>query len=171
MTNKAIRSKCVDSSNVETETTKFRAWIKQLREANDWNQGDLARETGFEQSQISKIERGDQLPTERFCIALARVFGLPLEYVLHVGGHLTDEQYRRQLEIRQAATDSPELQRIAAELSTINDLAGLEEYERVIDDIEGLIERAERRAKAARTSGANRKAKTTGSQARRSPAR
>lgn len=142
-----IQSKCVDSYSVETETNKeFRAWVKQLREANGWNQGDLARETGFEQSHVSRIERGEGPPTERFCIALARVFGLPLEYVLHISGHITDEQYRRQLEIKQAATDSPELQRIAAELSTINDLAGLEEYERVIDDIEALIERAERRA-------------------------
>jgi len=156
-------------ANVETNTGKdFGAWIKKIREANDWNQGDLARETGFEQSQISKIERGDQSATERFCIAVARVFGLPLEYVLHVGGHLTDEQYRRQTDIRQAAADSPELQRIAAELSAINDLAGIEEYERVIDDIEGLIERAGRRAKTSRASGKARKDKAASGQARRS---
>ena len=157
---------------METNTSKdFRAWIKQLREANDWNQGDLARETGFEQSQVSKIERGEQSPTERFCIALARVFGLPLEYVLHVGGHLTDEQYRRQSEIRQAAADSPALQRIAAELSNITDIAGIEEYERLIDDIEALLERAERRAKATRTDREAKASKGTGRATRRPAAR
>jgi transcriptional regulator with XRE-family HTH domain len=157
---------------VETNTSKdFRAWVKQLREANDWNQGDLARETGFEQSQVSKIERGEQSPTERFCIALARVFGLPLEYVLHVGGHLTDEQYKRQSEIKQAAADSPALQRIAADLSNITDIAGIEEYERLVDDIEALLERAERRAKATRADRETRASKGTGRATRRPSAR
>lgn len=157
---------------METEkNVDFRAWVKKLREDRNWNQGDLARETGFEQSHVSRIERGEGPPTERFCIALARVFGLPLEYVLHVGGHLTDEQYKRQSEIRQAASDSPELQRIAVELSTINDLAGLQEYERVIDDIEALIERAERRAKAARAASKAQPDKATGGRTRRPSAR
>jgi transcriptional regulator with XRE-family HTH domain len=84
--------------NIATITTmssnspvSFGVWVAQRRKEKGFKTQKLFSEaTGFSDSYISRVELGEREPTRSFCVAIAPVLDLPIEYVLEVAG-LTDE--------------------------------------------------------------------------------
>lgn len=56
--------------------------IKCLRESNNMTQFDLAQKTGFKQSQISKLERGNRNLIDREIPLFAQVLGVTINELL-----------------------------------------------------------------------------------------
>lgn len=131
----------------------FGEWLKQFRAERKLWRNDFAAAVGFGQSLVSKIERGDQLPTADFCIEIARVYSMPLEYVLFVAGRLTESEYAEQQRLKAAPQNNPTLQNIGNSLDAITSASGIEEAERLVEELEALIRVYEQRAKTRRRKG------------------
>lgn len=58
------------------------ARIRQLRQAKNWTQEDLAGESGFDRSYVSGLEVGRRNPTYLKLLKLARSLGIPLPTLL-----------------------------------------------------------------------------------------
>ena len=59
------------SSEVSNQFSKS---IAKYRDARNWSQADLARESGLTQAEISRIESGLRLPTMRIVKGLSEAF-------------------------------------------------------------------------------------------------
>lgn len=57
------------------------AKIRQLRQARDWTQAELAAKVGVHQKQVSSYERGGSYPTTEVLIKLAQAFDVSLDYL------------------------------------------------------------------------------------------
>tara|TARA_R100000664_G_scaffold33211_1_gene49772 strand:+ start:1576 stop:1884 length:309 start_codon:yes stop_codon:yes gene_type:complete len=55
-------------------TNQFSKSIAKYRDARNWSQADLARESGLTQAEISRIESGQRLPTMRIVKGLSEAF-------------------------------------------------------------------------------------------------
>lgn len=64
----------------------FLKWITQRRDEKNWNDTDLARAIGLDQSNLSKIFNKRRKTTLDFCVKIAKVFDEPLERVLQLAG-------------------------------------------------------------------------------------
>ena len=53
---------------------QFSKTIAKYRDARNWSQADLARESGLTQAEISRIESGQRLPTMRIVKGLSEAF-------------------------------------------------------------------------------------------------
>jgi len=62
-------------------------WIIQECEQRNWTWNEASIRAGLSRNSISAIIRGTQ-PGLKTCVALARVFNCPPEYVLQLAGHL-----------------------------------------------------------------------------------
>ena len=56
------------------ESNQFSKTIAKYRDARNWSQADLARESGLTQAEISRIESGQRLPTMRIVKGLSEAF-------------------------------------------------------------------------------------------------
>ena len=57
--------------------------VRALRELRGLSQGDLAGRLGVSRQTVNSIERGRYLPSLPLAIAIARLFGQPVENVFH----------------------------------------------------------------------------------------
>jgi|TARA_Y100000004_G_C8808332_1_gene366473 transcriptional regulator with XRE-family HTH domain len=55
-------------------SNQFSKSIAKYRDARNWSQADLARESGLTQAEISRIESGLRLPTMRIVKGLSEAF-------------------------------------------------------------------------------------------------
>ncbi len=60
--------------------------VRELREAKQLSQGDLALALGVSRQSVNAIETGRYNPTLPLAIAIARYFGRTVEEVFHVDG-------------------------------------------------------------------------------------
>lgn len=56
--------------------------LKQLRIAEDWDQGDVARELGIPRSTYSGYENGSRKPSYNVVIQLAKFYNVSADYLL-----------------------------------------------------------------------------------------
>lgn len=68
---------------------KEKSRLKQLREKKGVTQIAMQIETGIDQSEISKIERGDRAPTLEQAIILSRFFETSVDYIVEETDELT----------------------------------------------------------------------------------
>lgn len=61
---------------------KFSERLKELRIEKNLTQGDLAKQTGMTQSGIAKWETGVASPSIDMLIALAKIFGCSIDYLV-----------------------------------------------------------------------------------------
>lgn len=62
--------------------------VRQLREARDWSQEELAEHAGLNRSYIGEIERGAATPSLITVAKLARAFELPASALVTHGEHV-----------------------------------------------------------------------------------
>ena len=60
------------------------ARIRQLRQAKEWTQEDLAAECGFDRSYVSGLEFGRRNPTYLRLLKLSKTLGVPLLTLLDI---------------------------------------------------------------------------------------
>lgn len=53
--------------------------VRQLRQARNWTQEQLATEAGVSRQSMNSIERGRYIPSLPLALMLAQVFGCPVE--------------------------------------------------------------------------------------------
>ena len=68
---------------------KEKSRLKQLREKKGVTQIAMQIETGIDQSEISKIERGDRAPTLEQAIILSRFFETSVDYIVEETDEIT----------------------------------------------------------------------------------
>lgn len=68
---------------------KEKSRLKQLREKKGVTQIAMQIETGIDQSEISKIERGDRAPTLDQAIILSRFFETSVDYIVEETDEIT----------------------------------------------------------------------------------
>ena len=56
--------------------------IRDLREDHDWNQTQVAKKLGMSQTGYSKYETGEHDNPTQVLIALARIYGTSVDYLL-----------------------------------------------------------------------------------------
>jgi transcriptional regulator with XRE-family HTH domain len=59
--------------SIET-SNQFSKAVAKYRDARNWCQADLARESGLTQAEISRVESGQRLPTMRIVKGLSEAF-------------------------------------------------------------------------------------------------
>lgn len=79
------------------DTVKEKSRLKQLREKKGITQIAMQIETGIDQSEISKIERGERAPTLEQAILLSRFFDTSIDYLCEE----TDEPTRYPRKIKE----------------------------------------------------------------------
>ena len=89
--------------------TPLVAWLIQACETRGLSWAEASRRAGLSQGTISAIVRGTQ-PGLEICKGLAGFFGVPLEDVLRLAGHLTPAR---------AATWPPELVALVQEVDDL----------------------------------------------------
>ncbi|MFP5393400.1 MAG: helix-turn-helix domain-containing protein [Gammaproteobacteria bacterium] len=62
--------------------------VRQLREARQWSQEELAEHSDLNRSFVGEIERGAATPSLITVAKLARALGLPASALIHRGEHL-----------------------------------------------------------------------------------
>ena len=55
--------------------------VRELRQARNWTQEDLAARTGVSRQSMNSIERGRYIPSLPLALTLARVFACPVEHI------------------------------------------------------------------------------------------
>lgn len=55
--------------------------VRELRQARNWTQEDLAARTGVSRQSINSIERDRYIPSLPLALTLARVFRCPVEQI------------------------------------------------------------------------------------------
>lgn len=55
-------------------SNQFSKTISKYRDARNWSQADLARQSGLTQAEISRVESGQRLPTMRIVKGLSEAF-------------------------------------------------------------------------------------------------
>lgn len=68
------------------EETPLTNHIKKFREERGWSQQELAERAGLSRAGVSAIETGKLVPSTVAALALAKVFGCPVEELFQVGG-------------------------------------------------------------------------------------
>jgi len=71
-----------------TNVDNFTAWINSELEAREWSIRELGKRAGLSATTISNVLNGHRMPGKRFCIALARAFGVSREEVFRHAGFL-----------------------------------------------------------------------------------
>ena len=71
-----------------TNNESFWNWVNQEMEARGLSFYSLEKQAGLSNAAISRQARQWSRPTNGACVAIAKVFGLPLEHVLRLAGHL-----------------------------------------------------------------------------------
>lgn len=61
--------------------------VKELREARDWNQEELAEKCSVKQACVSKWEKGITLPTVGVLVQLSEIFEVSTDYLLGLDEH------------------------------------------------------------------------------------
>lgn len=61
--------------------------VRQLREACNLSQGQLAQELRVSRQTVNAIETGRYLPSLPLAFAIARYFARPIEEIFHDGSH------------------------------------------------------------------------------------
>ena len=61
--------------------TTVRNRVKELREAKDWTQQDLADQVGVSRQSINSIERNRYVPSLELALMFARVFGVSTDEI------------------------------------------------------------------------------------------
>jgi transcriptional regulator with XRE-family HTH domain len=74
--------------------------IRKAREQSDWTQARLAEAVGVTPSYITKLEKGEALPSYDRLLALARVLLLPSEQLLALMEHARGERAERRIYVR-----------------------------------------------------------------------
>jgi transcriptional regulator with XRE-family HTH domain len=73
--------------------------ITELRKAKSWSQADLAREIEASRDIIGKYERNENSPSVEMALKIARVFDVPVDYLLGEGKHASyDKETVKRLE-------------------------------------------------------------------------
>lgn len=62
----------------------FRIWLSEELDRRNWSHRELARQTGFSHSFVSKAISGERSPSVNFCAKVAEVLNEPLEKVLRL---------------------------------------------------------------------------------------
>lgn len=66
--------------------------ISSLRKQRKWSQSDLAEAIGASRDIIGKYERGDNSPSIEMAVKLARVFEVPLDFLIGEGQYASYNQ-------------------------------------------------------------------------------
>ena len=61
--------------------TTVRNRVKELREAKDWTQQELADQVGVSRQSINSIERNRYVPSLELALMFARVFGISTDEI------------------------------------------------------------------------------------------
>lgn len=61
--------------------------LTELRKAKNWSQADLAKAIEASRDIIGKYERNENSPSVEMAIKIARVFDVPVDYLLGEGKH------------------------------------------------------------------------------------
>jgi transcriptional regulator with XRE-family HTH domain len=64
----------------ESPVKKFGKVLRQLREAKDWTQEDLAGELNVDRAYVSQLERGVKNPSLKTMAKLAKVFSVQIVF-------------------------------------------------------------------------------------------
>ena len=70
--------------------------IAALRRAAGWSQGELAQQLGVSPSAVGMYEQGRREPSADTLVALARLFGVSLDYLLTGAPNPTDRKIAEQ---------------------------------------------------------------------------
>jgi len=68
--------------------------LRELRQARNWTQEDLAALTGVSRQSINSIERDRYIPSLPLALTLAQVFRCPVEHLFTLAppNHITEHQ-------------------------------------------------------------------------------
>lgn len=81
--------------------------ITELRKRKNWSQADLAKAVEASRDIIGKYERNENSPSVEMALKIARVFDVPVDYLLGEGKHAAyDKETVKRLEDIEAL-DSP----------------------------------------------------------------
>jgi transcriptional regulator with XRE-family HTH domain len=73
--------------------------ITELRKAKSWSQADLAKAIEASRDIIGKYERNENSPSVEMALKIARVFDVPVDYLLGEGKHASyDKETVKRLE-------------------------------------------------------------------------
>lgn len=73
--------------------------ITALRKRKDWSQADLAKTIDASRDIIGKYERNENCPSIEMAVRIARVFDVPVDYLLREGKHAAyDKETVKRLE-------------------------------------------------------------------------
>jgi len=73
--------------------------ITELRKRKNWSQADLAKAVDASRDIIGKYERNENSPSIEMALKIARVFDVPVDYLLGEGKHATyDKETVKRLE-------------------------------------------------------------------------
>lgn len=73
--------------------------IVELRKRKDWSQADLANAVGASRDIIGKYERNENSPSVEMALKIAKVFDVPVDYLLGEGKHASyDKETIKRLE-------------------------------------------------------------------------
>ena len=64
--------------------TTVRNRVKELREAKDWTQQELADQVGVSRQSINSIERNRYVPSLELALMFARVFGISTDEIFQL---------------------------------------------------------------------------------------
>ncbi len=82
----------------------FAEWVNAQMKAREWNQAELAKQTGMSGAQVSRVLSRASGPGLEFCHKIAKAFDVPLEVVLQQAGLATESAQKNG-----GAEPSPEL--------------------------------------------------------------
>jgi len=92
-------------------TEAIKRWIEDHRSQQGWSMRETSMRAGLSESYVSQIMRG-QAPGIEACAALAKLFGVPTEYVLYLAGYLSRDPSKGV---------PPELQTLLEDLESLKD--------------------------------------------------
>jgi transcriptional regulator with XRE-family HTH domain len=64
------------------------ARLKELRDAKDWSQEELAERAAMQRSYLADLERGHRNPSIRTLVRLANAFGIPVSALIDEKGKI-----------------------------------------------------------------------------------
>ena len=67
---------------------RLETWLSEILEKRGWSHRELARQTGFSNSFVSKTLSGERSPSTNFCTKVAKAFDESPELVLRLAGIL-----------------------------------------------------------------------------------
>lgn len=116
--------------------SKFSNWMTECLNERGWNQATLARASGLTPTAISDLVNDRRNPGKDSCIAIAKAFKLPREFVFQVAGILDEE-----------SENDPRIKKIEYLYNSLQDEGNRERAVQFMEFLSGLEDKNDRTGK------------------------